>query len=353
MDSSPLTLLSTKPRNDRGRTYTLGIIDKNDHAELMNTTLTPSRIAGLLPLRPGNAHKYTFGRVLVIAGSISCPGAASLATAAAARVGAGLVVLGVGRSAQHGPGRIPEVVLQILPEAEWGYLGEAAADEARQHLVGTAALLVGPGIGRDETTRGFVARLLGISPPQIGALGFSTSTAVIEPPACTLPPTVLDADALTLLAGIPNWWQQMPARSAVLTPHAVEMARLLGVDSLPNDYSNIATQAAVRWRQVVVLKGATTIIADATGECVSLTAPNPALATAGTGDVLAGCIAGFLAQGLTPFAAAITGVFIHAQAGALVANEIGDTGTIASDLLTRLPLAIRSLRSLAQHLSAT
>lgn len=311
----------------------------------MSTALTVARVCDLLPSRPADAHKYTFGRVLVIAGSVTCPGAASLATAAAARVGAGLVVLGVGRSAQHGPGRIPEVVLQILPEAEWGYLGEAAADEVRSHLNGTAALLLGPGIGRDDTTRQFVCRLLGVSRAEGRPLGFVTGAPTPEAPTANLPPMVLDADALTLLAGVDEWWQHLPAGAAVLTPHAGEMARLLGVQTLEGDHHLIASQAAKRWRQVVVLKGATTVIADPTGQCVHLHAPNPALATAGTGDVLAGCIVGLLAQGLAPFAAALAGVFIHAQAGAEVARDIGDTGALASDLLPRLPLVIKALRS--------
>lgn len=311
----------------------------------MSTALTIARVCDLLPPRPADAHKYTFGRVLVIAGSVTCPGAASLATAAAARVGAGLVVLGVGRSAQQGPGRIPEVVLQILPEAEWGYLGEAAADEVRSHLEGTAALLIGPGIGRGDTTRQFVCRVLGASQPQERPMGFATSTPPPEPPPAVLPPLVLDADALTLLATVEHWWEHLPAGSAVLTPHAGEMARLLGVAQIGQDHLAIAKEAATRWRQVVVLKGATTVIASASGECVHLTAPNPALATAGTGDVLAGCIAGLLAQGLTPFAAALTGVFLHAQAGAEVARELGDTGCLASDLLPRLPLVIKALRA--------
>ena len=123
------------------------------------------------------------------------------------------------------------------------------------------------------------------------------------------------------------------------------MARLLGVAQIGNDHHTIAVTAAKHWQQVVVLKGATTVIASATGEAVHLSAPNPALATAGTGDVLAGCIAGMMAQGLTPFAAAQTGVFLHSQAGADVARDLGDSGCLASDLLPRLPLVIKGLRA--------
>jgi NAD(P)H-hydrate epimerase len=325
-----------------------GTADGGGEADPMTTALTSARIASLLPARPGDAHKYTFGRLLVIAGSITCPGAASLATAAAARVGTGLVVLGIGRSALHGPGRIPEVVLQILPEAEWGYLGEAAADEVQQKLGATSALLIGPGIGRDDSTRGFLARLLGLRPVETLPIGFTAAAGGPPLPSPSLPPVVLDADALTLLAEVPSWWERLTPGTAVLTPHAGEMARLLEVERLEDYDLPAARTAAMRWRQVVVLKGPTTTIAGPDGDIVNLGAPNPALATAGTGDVLAGCIAGLLAQGLSPMAAAMVGVHLHAQAGEMVAEELGEAGTLASDLLPRLPLAIRALRRMGQ-----
>ena len=312
----------------------------------MPTTLTAASVRPLLPARPGDAYKGTFGTLLAIAGSIIYPGAASLATAAAARVGAGLVTLAVGRSALSGPGRIPEVVLRILPEAEFGYLGEAAADELIPQLGSFGALLVGPGIGRDESTRGFITSLLGIRASETGTMGF-VPNIMQTPPRPRLPPVVIDADALTLLAGVERWWERLPAGQAVLTPHLGEMARLLGVPALTGDQCAIASEAAVRWRQVVVLKkGALTVIADPNGETVVHDRPNPALATAGTGDVLAGCIAGLLVQGATPYDAARAGVHLHGQAGAMAAAELGDAGVLASDLLPLLP---RALKALKQH----
>lgn len=310
----------------------------------MPIPLTAALVRPLLPERPADGFKGTFGTLLAIAGSITYPGAASLATAAAARVGAGLVTLAVGRSALAGPGRIPEMVLRILPEAEFGYLGQAAADELIPHLGDYRALLIGPGIGRDESTRGFITRLLGISAGGTDGIGF-VPQRVSAPPRPSLPPVVIDADALTLLAGVERWWERLPAGQAVLTPHLGEMARLLGVPALTGDPCAVAAEAATRWRQVVVLKkGGLTTIAAPDGALAVHDRPNPALASAGTGDVLAGAIAGLLVQGAPPYAAARAGVHLHAQAGALAAADLGDAGVLASDLLPLLPRAIKELK---------
>ncbi|NJN65266.1 MAG: NAD(P)H-hydrate dehydratase [Chloroflexaceae bacterium] len=160
----------------------------------------------------------------------------------------------------------------------------------------------------------------------------------------SLPPTVLDADALNILSEIEAWATHLPAERFVLTPHPGEMKRLLGTGHLEPDVVEVATDAAVRWKQVVVLKGATTVVAAPDGRSVVHAGGNPSLATAGTGDVLAGAIAGLLAQGLSLFDAAVLGVFLHAAAGAMVRDELGEAGTLASDVLARLPRAIKNLR---------
>ncbi|MFN8568926.1 MAG: NAD(P)H-hydrate dehydratase [Kouleothrix sp.] len=316
---------------------------------LMSERIEPTWARALLPARPADAHKGTFGKVLVIAGSALYPGAASLASAAAARVGAGLVTLANGRGALAGPGRLPEVTLLPLPEADWNALGEPAADEALKHLGGYQALLVGPGLGREEPTRLFLERLLGIdAPKQRGQIGFRIGAALDRPSEKQrpeLPPTVIDADALTLLSQIERWWEHLPPGRCVLTPHPGEMKRLLAVDSLDGDLAELAAQAAHSWGQIVVLKGATSVVAGPGGHTAIHDAGNPALATAGTGDVLAGAIAGLLAQGLAPFAAAGLGVYLHGAAGQLVRDDLGDMGALASDLLPRLPLAIKALKS--------
>jgi NAD(P)H-hydrate epimerase len=315
---------------------------------IMSEKIDATRARKLLPRRPDDAHKGTFGKVMVVAGSIQYPGAASLATAGAARVGAGLVTLATGRSALGGPGRLPEVTLQLLPEADWNTLGEGAGDEALKHLEGYQALLVGPGLGREEPTRLFLERLLGIdSPRHRGHIGFRIGTTGEKPAEKQrpeLPPTVIDADALTLLSQIENWWERLPRGRCVLTPHPGEMKRLLGAEQLDADLIKAAQNAAQTWGQVVVLKGATTVVADPEGRSAVNDGGNAALATAGTGDVLAGAIAGLLAQGLAVYEAATLGVYLHSAAGRLLREDLGDMGTLASDLLPRLPLAIKALK---------
>jgi len=314
---------------------------------MMSEIIDAAMARKLLPPRPADAHKGSFGKVMVIAGSPLYPGAASLATAGAARVGAGLVTLATGRSGLGGPGRLPEVTLQFLPEADWNTLGEAAAEEALKQLEQFQALLVGPGLGREEPTRTFLENLLGIdSPRHRGHIGFrvgalSDRSAEKRP---DLPPTVIDADGLTLLSQIEHWWERLPRGRCVLTPHPGEMKRLLGVEELDADRVRVAERAADSWGQVVVLKGATTIVAEPEGHSAVNDGGNAALATAGTGDVLAGAIAGLLAQGLAPFDAAVLGVYLHSAAGRLVRDDLGDMGALASDLLPRLPLAIKALK---------
>lgn len=315
---------------------------------LMSERITPDFVRGRLPARPDDGHKGTFGKVMVVAGSLIYPGAASLATAGALRVGAGLVTLATGRSVLGGPGRLPEITMRPLPEAEWGTLGEEAADELLKHLDGYRALLIGPGLGREQHTRKFLERLLGIEATRPrGAIGFRLATIEEKPapPRPELPPALIDADGLNLLSEIDGWAERLPHGRVVLTPHPGEMERLLKTEELSDDRVRVAEDAAKAWGQVVVLKGATTIVAEPAGRSAIHDGGNAALATAGTGDVLAGVIAGLLAQGLAPFEAATLGVYLHAAAGRLLRDDLGDAGTIASDLLPRLPLAIKQLKA--------
>jgi NAD(P)H-hydrate epimerase len=148
---------------------------------------------------------------------------------------------------------------------------------------------------------------------------------------------------------LPDWPRKLQ-EDAVLTPHPGEMSRLCGlsVEQIQADRSGAARKHASEWRKIVVLKGAFTVIAAPDGRCRISPFANPVLATAGTGDVLAGVIAGLAAQGLDPFDTASLGVYIHGEAGEQVKAELGDTGMIASDLLAALPLAIKKLKNTAR-----
>jgi NAD(P)H-hydrate epimerase len=348
---------------------------------IMAESLNPQALRALLPARPADSHKGTFGRLMIVAGAGRYPGAAFLTASGALRVGVGLATLACGRSIFGAlAATLHEATFLPLPEEDWGVLGANAAQEVLQNLEDYKALVVGPGLGREEETKKFLERLLKIETSKAasavgflkvaastgtadrarkptGSVGFRGSASATpsaegeaeekKPGEAELPPTVLDADGLNLLAQIDEWWTKLPAGRLVLTPHPGEMARLLKLKDpgeVNTDRQGAAQRAAQEWQQIVVLKGPETVIAAPDGKTSIGPTGNPALATAGTGDVLAGVIGSLIAQGVEPFDAARLGVFLHAQAGQLVRREIGDAGAVASDLLLRLPRVIGELR---------
>ncbi|MFQ6014507.1 MAG: NAD(P)H-hydrate dehydratase [Anaerolineae bacterium] len=302
---------------------------------------TPAMVANLLPPRPLGAHKGTFGKVLVVAGSVNYTGAPYLASAAATRVGSGLVTLAVASSIYPVLAtKLDEVTFLVLPE-DLGVIAAAAVDVVKTGMEGYKVLLLGPGLGREKETVEFVHRLLALEPSKTrGRVGFLGGEE--GRPADKLPSLVIDADGLNALADLPHWWETLP-RPGILTPHPGEMARLMGTstEEVRAERLNMAREMAQKWGQVVVLKGAYTLIAEPEGQVTINPFANPGLATAGSGDVLAGAIAGLLAQGLTPYQAAVGGAYLHGLAGELVRQELGDTGPIAGDLLPALPRAIK------------
>jgi ADP-dependent NAD(P)H-hydrate dehydratase / NAD(P)H-hydrate epimerase len=276
----------------------------------------PALIRALLPARPRNAHKGTFGKVLIVAGSTLYTGAPILAAEAAYRSGAGLVTLATPQSI-HAimASKINEATFLPLPDRD-GALSADAFDQMRGAIENYTATLIGPGL--TTGARSFIAQLL--------AQGIGQSALV------------LDADALNILAQIDQWWTHLPPH-AILTPHPGEMARLtqLTMKEIETDRERVVIEYAGRWGHVVVLKGAFTVIAAPDGRSILLPFANPALATAGSGDVLAGTIAAMRAQGLPSFEAAVCGAYLHGAAGEVAHREIGSAGVLAGDLLTRLP----------------
>ncbi|MBC8248128.1 MAG: NAD(P)H-hydrate dehydratase, partial [Anaerolineales bacterium] len=304
---------------------------------------TPEMVRDLLPPRPLGAHKGTFGKALVVAGSVNYTGAAYLASAAATRVGTGLVTLALAESIHPIlASKLSEVTFLLLPQ-DMGVLIPDAIKVLAERIQDYDALLLGPGLGHEKETVQFVQQLLNVEPGTRGRIGFRTDEEAKEG-KLSLPPLVVDADGLNALADTPNWWEQLKGLS-ILTPHPGEMSRLTGlpVREIEADRLGVARQMAEKWQQVIILKGAYTVIADPEGRVVINPFANPGLATAGSGDVLAGAIVGFLAQGLAPFDAALVGAYVHGLAGELVRKELGGAGMVAGDLLPMLPKVIKLL----------
>jgi NAD(P)H-hydrate epimerase len=242
-------------------------------------------------------------------------------------------------------GRIVEATYLLLPH-DMGAITERAMKVIADEVTGYDALLVGPGLGREAATGEFVDLLIrgGVASAQ-RAVGFGAHLEPSQGHKVELPPLVLDADALNLLAERGKWWKRLSTET-ILTPHPGEMARLIGaeVEDVQKDRLGTAVKYAAEWGVTLVLKGAFTVVAAADGSNLLIPFANAAMATAGTGDVLAGAVAGLLAQGLPPYEAAVCGAYLHGMAGALRKREIGEAGMLAGDLQALLPTAMSILR---------
>ena len=305
-------------------------IPSNLGRDITTEMVTADWIRATLPKRPKNAHKGTFGKVLACAGSTQYIGAAYLACMSAMRVGAGLVTLATAQGLQPIlAAKLTEATYAPLAEAEPGYISSKASRAIHERLADYDVLLIGCGLSQHPQVIDFVQKVLLEMPP-------SLKTKL-----------VIDADALNALAQTPSWWKKLK-RDAILTPHPGEMARLSGLSmkEILQDRLVAAREYAARWNKTVILKGANTIIASPNGKAKINAVCNPGLASAGTGDVLAGTIAGLLAQGLSYADAAACGAYLHSAAADWVRDEMGDMGMIASDLLPALPKVIKNIRNL-------
>lgn len=284
--------------------------------------LMAEELAELLPEREAGSHKGDYGHALILAGSPGKAGAAILAARAAVRAGAGLVTAAV-----------PEPILQTvdlgsiesmtlgLPAGAAGQIAERAAEAVLDAAEGMAVLALGPGLGQEPETAAAIRRV------------------ALE---CPLP-VVLDADGLNAFAGRAGELARRRVET-ILTPHPGELARLLGIStaSIQEDRIAAARGAAEETGAIVVLKGNLTLVASGTAVFVNPTG-NPGMATGGTGDVLTGLIAGFVAQGLDALDATLLAVYLHGLAGDLAASRIGETALAAGDLIEMLPAAMAAL----------
>jgi ADP-dependent NAD(P)H-hydrate dehydratase / NAD(P)H-hydrate epimerase len=291
--------------------------------DILQNMITDQLVGERLPQRPPDAHKGDNGRVLVVAGSEGLTGAATLASLGALRSGGGLVTLGIPRSLHDIiEVKCTEVMTRPLPEATRGVLSIDAATTIQETAAQAEVLLIGPGL----TTKGDVPELVQKLVQQISI------------------PMVIDADGLNAIACNIKVLEHA-AGALVFTPHPGEMARLakMSIADVQANRMEVARTYAQRWGATIVLKGARTVIATPDGQIYINITGNPCLATGGTGDILAGLIAGFIGQGLTPEDAAVCAAYVHGKAADLLATEHGEIGILAGELLPIIPKVIKNI----------
>lgn len=338
----PATLTVTFAYAKQGH-YQFPGVDVTGELQVIDIGIDPALAAGVktfllsealirrwLPARPNNSHKGTYGKLMAAVGCVNYAGAALLSCTAASRVGTGLVTGAVAKPLWPVvAGRLAEATWLPLPTGsgeEDGVIDVSAAPLVLDALTRYDVLLLGCGLGQKPTTAAFVRALLTAFPDQLALL--------------------LDADALNCLAKIDEWPALLPSQ-VVLTPHAAELGRLCGlpVAEVVKQRWRLAQEKAAAWDVTLLAKGPYTVIADPAGWLAVLPIATAALATAGTGDVLSGIIAGLMAQGLDPFRAACVGAWLHGMAGVRCAETMGTTGVLASDLLPYLPSILHQLRA--------
>lgn len=287
--------------------------------KIKQNIITSAIVRQIFPKRSPDAHKGSCGKVLIIAGSKGMTGAAALASDAAVRAGAGLVVLGIAESLHDiMETKLTEVMTRPLAEVAAGIMGQGAVNDIEEMALLNDAVAIGPGLGRHVDTMTSIRQII----------------KTVEKPL------VIDADALYALVDHTHILAETKA-VPILTPHSGEMARLVGLtpDEVNQDRIYIARQAAIEWGSIIILKGARTLVAFPDGEVYININGNAGMATGGTGDVLTGVIVALMAQGLSSHEAALTGVYIHGLAGDIVAGS-GMIGMTASDLIRALPATI-------------
>lgn len=297
---------------------------QSDLAQIPHFVADSHFVRSHMPDRPINGHKGTFGKTFIVAGSRNYIGATALAGESAYRSGAGIVTVATTTpNINIIASQLREPTFVHLPDIA-GAISEHAVDDVVNNSRGYSALLVGCGLAQNETTKKFIQTLLTHK---------------------DLPSLILDADALNILSQRDQWWTLLPS-DTIITPHPGEMARLTGLtmDEVNANRWEIAAESAKKWDLIVVLKGAHTLIASPEGQIGVIPFKTDALGTAGTGDVLAGLIAGLRTQGTSAFDSAVVGTYIHAFAGMVAIEQVGSSrSVIARDVLNALGRAFRRI----------
>lgn len=278
-----------------------------------------------LPKRPLRAHKYSVGKIFVLAGSRKFTGAPFMCAQAAMRIGAGAVILGTPKSVQPALARrFTEVMIAPLDETSDGSLSLLAYEPIIERVGWADVVVVGPGLSRTPETQELIQKIIS----QIKK------------------PVVLDADALFAVATNPKILMRRSSPT-ILTPHTGELSAIIGqeVSNVEMLRLDVARAAARRLRCLVSLKGSPTVTATPGGKVYLNSTGNPGMATIGSGDVLTGVIAGLLGQGMLPAEAAYSGVFVHGLSGDLAASKLGQRSVMALDILDRIPDALKVLET--------
>ncbi len=297
-----------------------------DRDTLFYNLIDAELCSSMFPPRGRDCHKGTYGQVFVAGGSTGMTGAIALTADAALKAGAGLVKACIPASLNSIlENKLTEAISVPLPENENQVLGPDAAEVLVREAGEKGVIAVGPGLSTGKGTEKFIAEVFA-----------KTKSAL-----------VVDADGLNAAAKNPDIFLELNV-PAVITPHPGEMARLLGItpQEVQLDRIGVAADFASRYSVVVVLKGASSIVAAPGGRIYVNTTGNPGMATAGAGDVLTGIIASFMAQGMPPVKAAAAGVYIHGAAGDAVTASVGERGMVAGDILNQVPYTIAGLEKM-------
>jgi len=275
----------------------------------------------IMPERKKDSHKGDYGHVLVLAGSKGLTGAAALCSLGALRSGCGLVTLGIPKSLNAiMETKLTEVMTRPLPETKNISLSLEALPKIKKMLKGVNAVALGPGLSTDKGTKRLVNKLV----------------KLIDKPL------VIDADGLNCICSNIKALKSIKS-PIIITPHPGEMSRLSGleINTIQRNRQRVAKDLARQYNLIVVLKGNNTVVSDGKANNFVNKSGNPGMATGGTGDILTGMIASFLAQGVPAFNAAKLAVYIHGKAGDLAAREKGEIGLIAGDILEKVPEAFK------------
>ncbi|MFP4457097.1 MAG: NAD(P)H-hydrate dehydratase [Halanaerobiales bacterium] len=294
-----------------------------DTNSLKNNLITKDMARKVVPKRKIDSHKNNYGHLLVIGGSKNMLGAIELTAQAALKSGTGLVTLVTPKSILN---RLvwPEIMTKGLCDKNLGYILSDSYSEIEHLLKKSTVMAIGPGMGRHPETREFMKKILHNSKKQL----------------------ILDADGINLLSELSiDILNFVSNNKMIITPHLKEMSRLtnLSVSEISMNKVNVAKKYSNLWNILVILKGASTVIASPSGDVYISNKGNPGMATAGSGDVLTGIIGSLLAQGLPRKSAAVLGVYLHGTAGDLAKEKLGEYSLIASDLIKYIPKAFKLL----------